>query len=56
MSPGQLRTKAPNDAFDAHLIYRKAPASNTQLSDLAQAMYCLKGHRDPKASAEEIRS
>ena len=60
MSPRQLRAKAPIDAFVwqyafyARLIYRKAPASDTQLSDLAQVMYCLKGHRDPKACAEEI--
>jgi len=60
MSPRQLRTKAPIDAFVwqyafyAHLIYRKAPASNAQLSDLAQVMYCIKGHRDPKACAEEM--
>ena len=48
MSPRQLRTKAPIDAFVwqyafyAHLIYRKAPASHAQLSDLAQVMYCLR--------------
>jgi hypothetical protein len=53
MSPRQLRTKAPIDAFVwqyafyAHLMYRKAPASDTQLSDLAQVMYCIKGHGDP---------
>ena len=60
MSPRQRRTKAPIDAFAwqyafyAHLIYRKAPASDAQLSDIAQVMYCLKGHIDPKAAAEEI--
>jgi hypothetical protein len=60
MSPRQLRTKAPIDAFAwqyasyAQLIYRKAPASNARLSDLAQVMYSLKGHLDPKAAADEI--
>lgn len=60
MSPRQLRTNAPVDAFVwqyafyAHLIYRKAPASDAQLSDVAQVMYRLKGHLDPKAAAEEI--
>ena len=60
MSPRQLRTKAPIDAFVwqyafyAHLISRKAPASNTHLSDLAQVMYCIKGHRAPKACADEM--
>ena len=60
MSPRQPRTKAPVDAFTwqyalcAHLIYLKAPASDARLSDLAQVMYCLKGHLDPKAAADEV--
>jgi hypothetical protein len=35
------------------LIYKRAPASEAQLSDLAQVMYALKPERDPKEAAEE---
>ena len=40
-------------AFYAHLIFKRAPASEAQLSDLAQVMYALQSGRDPKAAAEE---
>jgi len=40
-------------AFFAHLIYKRAPASDAQLSDLAQVMYALQPGRDPKAAAEQ---
>ena len=42
-------------AFYAHLIYRRAPASEAELSDLAQVMYALSPHRrDPNGAAEQV--
>jgi hypothetical protein len=41
-------------SFYAYLIYRQAPASEEEISDLAQAMHAVKGHLDPIEAAEEV--
>lgn len=41
-------------SFYAYLIYRQAPASESHLSDLAQAMHVIKGHLNPIAAADEV--
>ena len=62
MSPRQLRTKAPIDAFVwqyafyARLIHRGAAAPEAQLSDLAQVMWALGRNEDPKIAAEKALS
>jgi hypothetical protein len=37
-----------------HLVYRRAPAADAHLSDLAQVMYALRWHSDPKDVAEQV--
>jgi hypothetical protein len=41
-------------AFYAHLIYRRAPSSDAELSGLAQALYAVKGHVHPMEAAEAV--
>jgi hypothetical protein len=41
-------------SFYAYLIYRQAPASDEQLSDLAQVLHVMKGHRNPIQAADEV--
>ncbi len=41
-------------SFYAYLIYRQAPASKAELSDLTQALHVIKGHLNPIAAADEV--
>src|SRR5450432_1181646 len=41
-------------SFYAHLIYRKSPTSQQELSDLSQALYVFKGHLSPIETAEAV--
>lgn len=56
----ERHTQAPFDrfawqySFYAYLIYRQAPASEEQLSDLAQALHVMKGHLNPIAVADAV--
>ena len=60
MNRGKLLARTPIDrfawqySFYAHLIYRQAPVSEAQLSDLAQAAHVMKGHLNPIAAADEV--
>ena len=41
-------------SFYAYLLYREAPVSQAQLSDLAQALHVMKGHLNPIAAADTV--
>ena len=41
-------------SFYAYLIYRQAPASEAQLSDLAQVLHAIRGYLDPIEAAELV--
>jgi hypothetical protein len=36
------------------MVYLEAPATQANLSDLAQAMHAMRGHLDPRRAAEEV--
>lgn len=60
MSSEEVIARTPIDrfawqySFYAYLIYRQAPISEAQLSDLAQALHVMKGHLNPIADADEV--
>ena len=60
MGPCQITAKSPLDRFAwqytcyAHLVYHRAPMSEAELADLAQAVHAVRGHLDPIAVADEI--
>ena len=60
MSRHSFKTQSAMDrfawryAFHAHLVYRGAPMTRTQLIALAQAVHAVRGHRDPIAVADEV--
>ncbi len=60
MSASQIRAKSQMNefawryAFHAHLSCRKAPMTDAELADLAQAVHAVRGHLDPIAVADEV--
>lgn len=60
MNGEELRAQAPIGSFAwrypfyAYLVYRQAPAVDKQLLELAQALFILKGQRNPIQAADEV--